>query len=160
MSESITHCEASWPKIVAFAVVRLAGIRREEHIGARRLALQDVADGNERYDAISFFDVATSIAPDQTMALLLLDLALVVAVDRGLIDDAGFQLRQQAVADAQDLQFQLGDVDRGDGNAVDAVARQDDAAGEADQRRPVAQFHRHRFARRQPRAMRGGQAGL
>ncbi len=74
------------------------------------------------------------------MALIAFQLIGVPGIQRGAIDQTAFDLAQQTVADADHLELELGDIDGRDRHAIGIVARQDDAAAEADQRRLVAQL--------------------
>ena len=97
--------------------------------------------------------------PDER-ALAVLKLGVGPGIERGLVDRAAFDLRQQAVADADHFEAQLGDIDGGDRHAFGIVARQDDAAGETDQRGLVAQFDRDGLVLGQLLAIGGGEARL
>ena len=131
---------------IVFAVIRcfdLRSILLHEDIGARRLALQDVADGDQRDDAVVLDVRHIHRALPHNGALAVFQLGLVIGIERGLIDRAAFDLREQPVADADDLQAQLVDIDGGDRYAIGIVARQHDAAGKPHQRRLVAQLDRN-----------------
>ncbi len=108
---------------------------------------------------LSFLTLLTSTVPVQTSAPWLFSRSLSFQeIERRLVYRAAFDLRQQTVADADDHEAQLGDVDGRDRHAFGIVARQDDAAGEAHQRGLVAQLDgdgsRPRSASR--RSRRGG----
>jgi len=120
-------------------------IARQQHIGAGLLALQHVADWNQRDDGIVLDVGHVHRARPGERALIVLELGRVPVIHRRLVDDAAFDLREKTVADAHHLDLQVRDVDGGDGHAVRIVARQDDAAGKAHQCGLVAQLDGHRL---------------
>ena len=68
-------------------------ILRHQHIGARRLAFQDVADGDQRNDAVVLDVRHIHRALPHNGALAVFQLGLVIGIERGLIDGAAFDLR-------------------------------------------------------------------
>ena len=117
-------------------------------------------DGNERGDGVILDVIHRHGALPHHAALVVFQLLAVPAIELGLVNGAGFNLRQQPVAHPDHLHAQLVHIDGGDRHAGDIVARQDDAAIEPHQRRLVAQFHRHDFFRDQGFAGGGGQPGF
>ncbi len=143
--------------VVAFG---FRGVLGHQHISAGFLAVENVADGNECNDRVVFHIRHIHRAGPHHRALIVFELAFVPRIKRGLIHHAAFDLRQQPVADADDLEPQSVDIDGGDGHAIGIVARQDDAAGKAHQSGLVAQAHGNGFVFGELVARRIGQALL
>ncbi len=116
--------------------------------------------GNERDDVVVLDDVHVHCAFPDELALTVLEIVVVPAIKRRLIDHAAFDLRQQPVADADQLHAKFRNVDGRDRHAFGIVARQDDAAGETHDRRLVAQLDRDSLFLNQLVAGRVRQAGL